>query len=343
MSDRNTSARQVLESAGSTTREIQYVEAGVEALREEMRRDKTIFYMGQGIGARGGNYKQSKGLWDEFGEARVRDTPISELGQVGLGVGAAMAGARPVVDIVFLDMIMEAMGQIVEQAATIHYASNGRIRVPMVIRAAMGTVRSTGPQHSRCFYSWFSHIPGLKVVLPASAYEVKGLFKTAIRDEGPVMFIEHKFLYNKKGPVPAEDYEIPFGTAKVCRTGTDVTILAMSLMVWRALEAADLLAQQGISAEVIDPRTIVPLDRGSILDSVRKTGRLVIVDEAQSFCGFSAEAAALASEGALDYLDAPIQRVCALHTPHPFNPILEAAMLPSVERIVNAARRAVDG
>ena len=343
MSDRTTSARQVLESAGSTTREIQYVEAGVEALREEMRRDKTIFYMGQGIGARGGNYKQSKGLWDEFGEARVRDTPISELGQVGLGVGAAMAGARPVVDIVFLDMVMEAMGQIVEQAATIHYASNGRIRVPMVIRAAMGTVRSTGPQHSRCLYSWFSHVPGLKVVLPASAYEVKGLFKTAIRDEGPVMFIEHKFLYNKKGPVPAENYAIPFGKAKVCRTGTDVTILAMSLMVWRALEAADLLAQQGISAEVIDPRTIVPLDRGSILESVRKTGRLVIVDEAQSFCGFSAEAAALASEGALDYLDAPIERVCALHTPHPFNPILEAAMLPSVERIVSAARRAVDG
>jgi pyruvate/2-oxoglutarate/acetoin dehydrogenase E1 component len=343
MSDRSESATQVLESAVSTTREIQYVEAGVEALREEMRRDGTIFYMGQGIGARGGNYKQSKGLWEEFGDARVRDTPISELGQVGLGVGAAMAGARPVVDIVFLDMIMEAMGQIVEQAATIHYTSNGRIRVPMVIRAAMGAVRGTGPHHSRCFYSWFAHIPGLKVVLPASAYEVKGLFKTAIRDEGPVVFIEHKFLYNKKGPVPAEDYTIPFGKAKVCRIGTDVTIVGMSFMVWRSLEAAELLAQQGISAEVIDPRTVVPLDRGTILDSVRKTGRLVIVDEAQSFCGFSAEAAALASEEALDYLDAPIQRVCALHTPHPFNPVLEAAMLPSVERIVSAARRAVNG
>lgn len=325
------------------TREIQYVEAGVEALQEEMRRDPSIVYLGQGIGPRGGNYKQSKGLWEEFGEKRVRDTPISELGQVGVGVGAAAAGLRPIIDIVFLDMIMEAMGQIVEQAATIHYTSNGKIRIPMVIRAAMGTVRCTGPHHSRCFYSWFAHIPGLKVVLPSSPHDVKGLFKTAIRDDGPVVFIEHKAAYNKKGPVPAGEYLIPFGKGNRLRTGTDVTILAMSLILNKAMEAAAILEKEGISAEVIDPRTIVPLDKEMILESVRKTGRFVIVDEAQAFCGFSAEAAAMVSEEALDYLDAPVKRVCARHTPHPFNPILETAMLPSVEDIVGATRSAVRG
>lgn len=324
--------------AAAPVREIQYVEASVEALREEMRRDPSIIYLGQGIGVRGGNFQQSKGLYDEFGASRVRDTPISELGQVGLGVGASMAGSRTVVDIVFLDMIMEAMGQIVEQAATIHYTSNGKIKVPVLIRAAMGAVRSTGPHHSRCFYSWFAHTPGLKVVLPSSAHDEKGLLKTALREDGPVMFIEHKFMYNRKGPVPEGEYLIPFGQANVCRKGSDVTILAMSLMVWRALEAAEKLAAEGISAEVIDPRTIVPLDKQTILDSVKKTGRLVIADEAQAFCGFSAEAAAMASEEALDYLDAPVRRVCALHTPHPFNPVLEAAMLPSAEKIVAAAR-----
>jgi pyruvate dehydrogenase E1 component beta subunit len=324
-------------------RQLQYVEAGVEAIQEEMRRDPTVLYMGQGVGPRGGNYKQSKGLWEEFGDSRVRDTPISELAQAGLGVGAAMAGAHPIVDIVFLDMIMEAMGQIVEQAATIHYTSNGKIQVPMVLRAAMGSVRSTGPHHSRCFYAWFAHIPGLKVVLPASPEDVKGLMKTAVRDKGPVMFIEHKFFYNKKGPVPRCEYTIPFGKARIWREGEDVTLLSVSLMVWRALEAAEILAKESISVEVIDPRTIVPLDLAAILNSIKKTGRLVVVDEAQAFCGFSAEAAALASEHALEYLDAPVRRVCALHTPHPFNPVLEAAMLPSVEKICDAVRQIVNG
>lgn len=326
-----------------TIREIQFVEAGVEALQEEMRRDPAVVYLGQGIGSRGGNYKQSKGLWEEFGERRVRDTPISELGQVGAGVGAATAGLRPVVDIVFLDMIMEAMGQIVEQAATIHYTSNGKIRIPLVIRAAMGTVRSTGPHHSRCFYSWFAHIPGLKVVLPYTAQDAKGLLKTAIRDDGPVVFIEHKAAYNKKGPVLLEEYLIPFGQANILRRGADVTILGISLILNRVLEAAAILEGQGVSVEVIDPRTIIPLDREAILDSVKKTGRLVIVDEAQAFCGFSAEVAAIVCEHAVDYLDAPIQRVCAQHTPHPFNPVLEAAMQPSVQQIVDAARNAVRG
>jgi pyruvate dehydrogenase E1 component beta subunit len=322
-------------------RQIQYVDAGVEALQEEMRRDPSVFYIGQGIGKRGGNYKQSRGLWEEFGDLRVRDMPISELGQVGLGVGAAITGSRPVVDIVFLDMIMEAMGQIVEQAATIHYTSNGKFKVPLVVRAAMGTVRSTGPHHSRCFYSWFAHIPGLKVALPASAGDVKGLLKTAIRDDGPVIFIEHKFFYNKKGPVPTGEYSIPFGQANICRPGKDVTILAMSLMVWHALEAAARLEREGISAEVIDPRTIVPFDEQTLLESVAKTGRLLIVDEAQQFCGFSAEAAAMVSSKAFDDLDAPIRRLAALPTPHPFNPVLEAAMLPSVGSIVAEVRQLV--
>jgi acetoin:2,6-dichlorophenolindophenol oxidoreductase subunit beta len=324
-------------------REIKYVDAGVEALQEEMRRDASIIYLGQGIGPREGNYKQTRGLWTEFGDHRVRDTPISELGQVGVGVGAAMAGARPIVDIVFLDMVMEAMGQIVEQAATIHYASNGTIKIPAVIRAAMGTVRSTGPHHSRCFYSWFAHVPGLKVALPACAEDVKGLLKTAIRDDGPVIFIEHKFLYNKKSSVPDGEYLIPFGAARVLRQGGDVTIVAMSLMAQKAMEAAAILAEEGVDPEIIDPRTIVPLDRDTIADSVKKTGRLVIVDEAQAFCGFSAEIAAFVAEDALTFLDAPIQRVCALHTPHPFNPALEAAMLPSVSRIVDAVHKAIHG
>ncbi len=320
-------------------RNIQYVEASVEALQEEMRLDSSVFYIGQGIGQRGGNFKQSKGLWEEFGDRRVRDMPISELGQVGMGVGAAMAGARPIVDIVFLDMIMEAMGQIVEQAATIHYTSNGKFKVPLVVRAAMGSARCTGPHHSRCFYSWFAHIPGLKVVLPSSATDVKGLLKTAIRDDGPVIFIEHKFFYNKKGPVPAGEYTIPFGRANVCRKGKDITILAMSLMVWHAMDAAARLEKEGISVEVIDPRTIVPFDEQTLLESVHKTGRLLIVDEAQMFCGFSAEAAAIVSAKAFDSLDAPVARLGALHTPHPFNPVLEAAMLPSVDAIVAEARR----
>lgn len=324
-------------------REIKYVDAGVEAIQEEMRLDQSIVYMGQGIGPREGNYKQSRGLWTEFGDRRVRDTPISELGQVGLGVGAAMAGARPIVDIVFLDMIMEAMGQVVEQAATIHYTSNGKIKVPLVIRAAMGTVRSTGPHHSRCFYSWFAHTPGLKVCLPASPEDVKGLMKTAIRDDGPVMFIEHKVFYNKKGPVPEGEYHIPFGKARILRQGADVTLIAMSLMVVKAMEAAEILSKEGISVEVMDPRTIVPLDREAILESVKKTGRLVIVDEAPAFCGFSAEIAAMAAEEALEFLNAPIQRICALHTPHPFNPVLEAAMLPALPRIVDAVHRVIRG
>lgn len=318
----------------SAERVVRYVEAGTEALREEMRRDPTILYMGQGIGPRGGNFQQTHGLWDEFGEERVRDTPISELAQTGLGIGAAMAGSRPIVDIVFFDFILEASGLIVQQASTIHYISNGRFKVPLLIRAAMGGVRSSGPHHSHTFYSFFMHIPGLKVAVPSTPYDVKGLLKTALRDDNPVIFIEHKALYNTKGPVPEREYTIPFGEANVCRSGKDVTVVAVGLMVSQALQAAAILEQQGISVEVIDPRTVAPLDKDAIIRSVARTGRLAVVDEAYATCGFSAEIAASVAEEAFDELDAPVQRICALPAPHAFSPSLDAFLSPSVDRIV---------
>jgi pyruvate/2-oxoglutarate/acetoin dehydrogenase E1 component len=322
--------------AGSAERTISYVEAGVEALREEMRRDETIFCMGQGIGPRGGNWQQTRGLWAEFGEERLRDTPISELGQTGIGIGAALAGSRPIVDIVFFDFILEASGQLIQQAAIIHYISNGKFKVPLVVRSAMGGVRSSGPHHSHTFYSLFMHMPGLKVVIPATPYDVKGLLKTSIRDDNPVLFIEHKALYNSKGAVPTEEYLIPFGQAAIRRPGTDVTLVAVSRMVLQALAAAEILAKKGISVEVIDPRTVVPLDKTTILDSVSRTGRLLVVDEAYATCGFAAEIAALVAEEALDELDAPVRRVCALPAPHAFSPSLNAYLLPSEGRIVEA-------
>jgi len=318
----------------SQVRTISYVEAGIEALREEMRRDPSIFYIGQGIGVRGGNWQQTRGLFAEFGGERFRDTPISEIGQTGIGIGAAMAGSRPVVDIVFLDFVLEAIAQIVQQASTIHYISNGKFKVPVVIRAAMGGVRSSGPHHSHTFYSFFTHIPGLKVVVPAYPYDVKGLWKTALHEDNPVMFLEHKALYGSKGPVPEEEYTIPFGQAVVRRAGSDVTVVAISAMVLRAMEAAETLAKQGFSAEVIDPRTVAPLDEEVILKSVAKTGRLAIVDEAYANSGFSAEIAARVAEKALDDLDAPVRRICALPAPHAFSPSLDSQILPSTERVV---------
>jgi pyruvate/2-oxoglutarate/acetoin dehydrogenase E1 component len=313
---------------------ISYCEAGIEALREEMRRDPTIFYIGQGIGVRGGNWQQTRGLFAEFGGERLRDTPISEIGQTGLGIGAAMAGSRPVVDIVFMDFMLETSGQIIQQASTIHYISNGKFKVPLVIRAAMGGVRSAGPHHSHTLYNFYTHIPGLKVVVPAFPYDVKGLLKTTLHEDNPVLFLEHKGLFGSKGPVPEEEYTIPFGQAVVRREGTDLTVVAVSLMVLRALEAAEILAKQGISVEVIDPRTVAPLDEAAILKSVAKTGRLAIVDEAYANCGFAAEIAALAAEKALDELDAPVRRICSLPAPHAFSPTLDQHIQPSVERIV---------
>jgi pyruvate/2-oxoglutarate/acetoin dehydrogenase E1 component len=318
-----------------TERIISYAEAGVEALREEMRLNSNILYMGQGIGPRGGNFQQSRGLWKEFGEQRVRDTPIAERGQTGLGIGAALAGSHPVVDIVFLDFVLEAICEIIQQASTIHYISNGTIKVPVVVRAAGGGVRSTGPHHSHTFYSFFMHIPGLKVALPSTPYDVKGLLKTALRDENPVVFIEHKGLYSTTGHVPDEEYFIPFGKAVVRRPGEHVTLVALSLMVNKALQAAALLEKEGISVEVIDPRTLAPFDKETILTSVAKTGKLVILDEAYAACGVSAEIAAVVAGEALYDLDAPIHRICCLPAPHAFSPSLDNYLIPSVDRVVD--------
>ncbi len=328
-------ARPVGEMSSENQRVISYAQAGVEGVREEMRRNPDIFYIGQGIGPRGGNFQQSRGLWEEFGEERVRDTPIAERAQTGLGIGAALAGSHPIVDIVFLDFTLEAMGEIVQQASTIHYISNGRLKVPFLLRAAGGGVRSTGPHHSHTFWSFFAHIPGLKVAVPSSPYDVKGLIKTALRDENPVIFIEHKGLYNSKGPVPEEEYLIPFGQARIVRSGRDVTLVSLGMMVQRTVEAAEELEKLGISVEVIDPRTLVPLDKPAILSSLAKTGRLAIVDEAYATCGMAAEVAAIAATEALDELDAPVLRICTLPAPHTFSPSVDAYLVPSVNRIVD--------
>jgi pyruvate/2-oxoglutarate/acetoin dehydrogenase E1 component len=320
---------------------ITYGEAGVEALREEMRRDSSIVYIGQGIGPRGGNFRQTRGLWKEFGDDRLRDTGISELGETGVAIGAAMNGCRAIVDEVFLDFMLEAMTQVIQQAATIHYLSNGTIKLPVVIRGAMGSVRNAGAQHAHSFYAWFAHTPGLKVVVPSTPSDCKGLFKTALRQDTPVIFIEHKALYNLKGEVSGEELLIPFGQANICRAGTDVTVVAVARMVHIALEAAETLANEGISVEVIDPRTIAPLDRETIVKSVQKTGRLAIVDEAQAMCGFSGEVIALACEAALDSMDAPPRRICTLHAPNPFSPALEDQMLPTPAKVAHEIRQMV--
>jgi pyruvate/2-oxoglutarate/acetoin dehydrogenase E1 component len=315
-------------------RVITYADAGVEALREEMRRDGSIVYIGQGIGPRGGNFRQTRGLWKEFGEDRLRDTGICELGATGAAIGAAMAGTRTVVDEVFLDFALEAITQIVQQAANISYMSNGKIKAPVVIRGAMGAVRNAGAHHSHTFYNWFANTPGLKVVLPSTPYDLKGLFKTALRDPGPVAVIEHKSLYNAKGVVPEEEYLIPFGEARIVREGKDLTIVAMSRMVSLAEKAAGTLAEQGISAEVIDPRSIMPLDRQTITDSIKKTGRLVVTDESPSYCSFAGELLAIAVENCFNELRVTPKRICSLAVPNPFSPVLENQMIPTVERIV---------
>ena len=324
------------------SREITYVDAGVEALREEMGRDNTVIYIGQGIGPRGGNFRQTRGLWQEFGDHRLRDTGICELGATGVGIGAAMAGSRVVVDEVFLDFILEAMTQVIQQAAKVHYSSNGKIKAPVVIRGAMGSVRNAGSHHSHAFYAWFAHTPGLKVAVPSTPYDVKGLMKTAIRDDGPVIFIEHKGLYNTKGSVPDEEYLIPFGQANIVREGGDLTLVAVGRMVHVAAEAAAKLEQDGMSVEVIDPRTVAPLDRKTIAESIRKTGRVAILDEAPAMCGFSGEVFAIACEDCFDDLDGPPLRICSLAAPNPFSPVLENQMIPGVDRVVSAIRTCLD-
>src|SRR5690349_11417900 len=320
------------------TREITFGQAIREALAEEMRRDPKVFIMGEDVAEAGTPFKVLAGLVDEFGPARVIDSPISEAGITGLGVGAAMTGMHPVIDIMFGDFIGLAMDQIVNQAAKVHYMSGGKLNVPLVIRTTLGATRRSAAQHSQSLHAWVSHIPGLKVALPSGPYEAKGLMKTAIRDDSPVVIFEDKMMYRVKGPVPAEDYTIPFGVAEVKRVGTDITIVATSSMVAVALGAAKLLEEAGISAEVIDPRTTWPLDKKALIASAQKTSRAIVVDEGYERYGVTAEIASVIAEGAFYHLDAPVKRMGAMDVPVPFSPVLEDLTVPTEQSVFEAAR-----
>jgi len=323
-------------------RQISYRDALQQALREEMLRDKTVFLLGEDIGRYWeGAFKVTKGLADEFGDERVRDTPISESAIIGVAAGAAITGMRPVAEIMFGDLSALAMDQIANQVAKLRYMFGGQAKVPVVIRTPFGAGVNIAAHHSQSLEAWFMHIPGLKVAIPSTPYDAKGLLKTAIRDDNPVMFFEHKLLYPVKGPVPEEEYLIPFGVAEVKREGEDVTIVATLYMVHKALAAAETLSKEGIEAEVIDPRTLVPLDRQAIVNSVKKTGRIVIVTEDCKTAGVSAEIAAMVAEEALDYLDAPIKRVAEPDTPIPFSPPLEQFVIPNEKSIIKALKEIV--
>ncbi len=320
-------------------REIAYNQALREALREELTRDPHVFIMGEDIGVYGGVFKVTEGLLADFGPQRIRETPISEGGFVGAAVGAAITGMRPVVELMFMDFAFVAADSIFNQAAKMRSMSGGRVAVPMVLRAQQGGGRGNGAQHSQSLEALFMHIPGLKVAIPSTPYDAKGMLKTAIRDENPVVFIEHKLLYTTRGPVPDEEYLVPLGVAEVKRPGSDVTIVTYSRMVLLALAAAEKLAAEGISAEVIDLRSLVPLDMETVLASVRKTSRLVVAHESHRSCGVGAEIAARVQEEAMDYLDAPILRVAAKDLPIPVSPALEPLVLPQENDIVETVRR----
>ena len=320
------------------TRELTFAQAVREALAEEMRRDSTVCIIGEDVAEAGTPFKVLSGLVEEFGAQRVIDTPISEAGFTGVGVGAAMTGMRPVVDIMFGDFLTLTMDQMVNQAAKVHYMSGGRWKVPMVLRTTLGATRRSAAQHSQSLHAWFSHVPGLKVVMPSTPFDAKGLLKTAIRDENPVIFFEDKMMYKLKGPVPAEDYTIPFGVADVKRAGDDITIVGTSSMVQVALGAADLLAEIGISAEVIDPRTTWPLDEKTLIESAKKTSRAIVVDEGYARYGVTGEIAAVIGEGAFYNLEAPVKRMGAMHVPIPFSPPLEDVTVPTERTVFEAAR-----
>ncbi|MFW9908468.1 MAG: alpha-ketoacid dehydrogenase subunit beta, partial [Candidatus Thorarchaeota archaeon] len=314
-----------------------YRDALREGLREEMLRDERVFIMGEDVGLNwGGAFKVTKGLAEEFGENRVRDTPISENTIVGAAIGAAITGMRPVAEIMFGDLIALAMDQVCNQAAKMRYMFGGQTSVPVVIRTVFGGGKNIASHHSQSLESWFMHTPGLKVAVPAFAADAKGLIKTAIRNPDPVLFAEHKLVYDKKGEVPDEDYVTPFGKANVIREGEDVTIWGTMYMLHKSLEVADELAKEGISAEIIDPRTLVPLDKKTLIDSVKKTGRLVLVTEETKTLATTAEVAAIVQEEAFDWLDAPIKRVNAPDTPVPFSPPLEDYFIPDNKRIAQA-------
>jgi pyruvate dehydrogenase E1 component beta subunit len=322
----------------SPEREITFGEAVKQGIAEEMRRDETVIMLGEDIGSAGGVFKILLGLREEFGDERIIDTPIAEAGYVGIGVGAALTGLRPIVEIMFGDFMALAMDQIVNQAAKLRYMSGGQATVPLTIRATMGAGRSSAAQHSQSLHAWASHVPGLKVAIPSTPRDAIGLFKTAVRDDNPVVIFEDKMMYGIKGKVPEVVDPIPFGVADIKRPGDDVTLIATSSMVLVALAAAETLAKDGISAEVIDPRTMVPLDKETLIESVSKTGHAVIIDEGCQSFGVTAELASVVYDGAFDYLDAPIARIGAMDVPVPFSKPLEDATIPNEQAVISAVR-----
>jgi pyruvate dehydrogenase E1 component beta subunit len=319
-------------------RELTYGEAVKEALAEELRRDPTVFMIGEDIAEAGTTFKVLLGLVDEFGPQRIIDSPISEAGIAGMAVGAAMTGMRPVVDIMFGDFIGLTMDQMMNQAAKTHYMSGGKLKVPVVFRTTMGATRRSAAQHSQSLHAWLSHVPGLKVVVPSTPYDAKGLLKTAIRDDNPVAFFEDKMMYQLKGKVPATDYTIPFGVADIKREGSDITLVATSSMVHVALEAANRLAEIGLSAEVIDPRTTFPLDKQTLIESAKKTSRAIVIDEGYERYGVTAEIASVIADGAFYYLDAPVKRMGAMDVPIPFSPVLEDLTVPTAQTVLEMAK-----
>jgi len=319
-------------------RELTFAQAIREALAEEMRRDPTVCIMGEDVAEAGTPFKVLSGLLEEFGKDRVLDTPISEAGFTGLAVGAAMTGLRPVVDIMFGDFITLTMDHMVNQAAKVHDMSGGKWKVPMVMRTTMGATRRSAAQHSQSLHAWFCHVPGLKVVLPSTPYDAKGLLKAAIRDENPVVFFEDKMMYKLKGSVPTDDYTVPLGVADVKRVGEDITLVATSSMVQVALGAAMLLAEIGISAEGVDPRTMLPLDEKTLIESAKKTSRAIVLDEGYERYGVTAELASVIATGAFYDLDAPVKRMGAMHVPIPFSPPLEDVTVPTEQAVFEAAR-----
>lgn len=303
-----------------------------------MRRDPAVFIIGEDVAEAGTPFKVLSGLVQEFGPARVIDSPISEAGITGLGVGAAMTGMRPVVDIMFGDFLTLTMDQLVNQAAKIHYMSGGKLKVPLVLRTTLGATRRSAAQHSQSLHAWLSHIPGLKVAVPATPYDAKGLLKSAIRDDNPVVFFEDKMMYQLKGLVPQEEYTIPLGVADIKRVGKDISLVATSSMVQVALAAAESLAKSGVEAEVVDIRTTAPLDKQTLIDSVKKTSRAIVIDEGYQGYGVTGEIASVIADGAFYYLDAPVKRMGAMDVPVPFSPVLEDQTVPTPEKVTEMAR-----
>ncbi|MFM7412574.1 MAG: transketolase C-terminal domain-containing protein, partial [Planctomycetota bacterium] len=319
-------------------RQIAFIPATVEALDAAMSADPSIFVLGEGVGRRGGNFRTTAGLYATYGPERLRDTPICERGFTGLACGAAMAGARPVVDFMFIDFLLDAWGELVNQIAKMRFMSSGRLRMPVVLRGCIGMGHSAATHHSGSYYGMLAQVPGLRVVVPSTPRDAKGLFAHALRGEDPVLFLEHREILQVKGPVEEGDYEIPFGRARIARPGSDATVVAVGRMNHLCLAAAETLAAEGASMEVIDPRTIAPFDAEAILASVAKTGRLLVVDEPAGPCGLAAEVAALAADRGFDDLDAPVKRLCGVPSPTPYSPVLEAAVLPSTATIEEAMR-----